>query len=114
MGSRIEISTVVVAEFPYSNLSRKVERPAVVLASAGQGDWVLGQLTRNPSIDSQAIELTSDGLAEGSLRDVSYFRPVKLFTAHESLITKTVARLKPEVFNRLLDTTINLLNQNRR
>jgi mRNA interferase MazF len=60
-----------------------------------------------------AIELTNDSLSEGSLNSVSYFRPAKLFTAHESLMSRTVARLKPEVFNQLLDAVVGLLNQNR-
>jgi mRNA interferase MazF len=60
-----------------------------------------------------AIELTNDSLSEGSLNSVSYFRPAKLFTAHESLMSRTVARLKPEVFNRLLDTTMDILDRNR-
>jgi hypothetical protein len=44
---------------------------------------------------------------------VSYFRPNKLFTGSESLIIRPVARLKPEVFNRLLDATMDILDQNR-
>ena len=85
----------------------------MVLANAGRRDWVLGQLTRNPIGDMLAIELTNDSLAEERLRAVSYFRPAKLFTAHESLIIARVATLKPDVFNRLLDATMDILNQNR-
>ena len=88
-------------------------RPVVVLAHAGREDWVLGQVTSNADIDHLAIELTNDSLAQGFLRNVSYFRPNKLFTGSESLTIKPVARLKPEVFNRLLDATMNILDQNR-
>ena len=94
-------------------MSQKDVRPAVVLANAGRRDRVLGQLTRNPFGDMLAIELTNDSLDEGRLRSVSYFRSAKLFTAHESLIITRVATLKPEVFNRLLDATMDVLNQNR-
>lgn len=83
------------------------------MASAGRRDWVLGQLTRNPLGDRLAIELTNDSLDEGHLRSVSYFRPAKLFTANESLIIERVGRLKPEVFNRLLDATMDILDLNR-
>ena len=113
MGRSVQRSAVVIAEFPYSNLSQTDIRPTVVLADAGMGDWVLGQLTRNPFGDSSAIELTNDSLAEGFLRSVSYFRPAKLFTANESLVIERVARLKSEVFNRLLDATMNILDHNR-
>ncbi len=84
-----------------------------MLGLAGGQAWVLGQLTRNPSGDRLAIELTNDNVEEGRLRSVSYFRPAKLFTAHENLIIESVAKLKPEVFNRLLDATIDILDQNR-
>ena len=113
MGPRLQRSAVVLAKFPYSNLSQSEVRPTVVLADAGRGDWILGQLTRNPFGDYLAIELTNDSVAEGSLRSISYFRPAKLFTANESLIVEAVATLKPEVFNRLLDATMDILDQNR-
>ena len=113
MGPFVERSAVVIARFPYSDLSQTSIRPAVVLANAGRGDWVLGQITRNPSGHDVAIELTDDSFAQGSIRSVSYFRPGKLFAGNESLITRAVARLKPEVFNQLIDAVVDLLNQNR-
>ena len=84
-----------------------------MLANAGLGDWVLGQITTNREIDDLAIELTNDSLSAGFLLEVSYFRPNKLFTGNESLILRSVARLKPEVFNRLLDATMDILDSNR-
>ena len=113
MGPGIQRSAVVLAKFPYSNLTKAEVRPTVVLAHAGGEDWVLGQLTRNPSGDSLAIELTNDSVDQGHLRSVSYFRPAKLFTASESLMVERVAILKPEVFNRLFDATMDILDQNR-
>ena len=113
MGPRIERSAIAIARFPYSNLTRVTERPTLVLANAGRGDWILGQITTNREIDHLAIELTNDSLSAGFLLEVSYFRPNKLFTGNESLIIRPVARLKPEAFNRLLDATMDILDQNR-
>ena len=113
MGPGIERSAVVITEFPYSNLIKTEMRPVVVLARANRTDWVLGQLTRNSTRDRLAIRLTDDDLVEGALLYVSYFRPAKLFTSHESLVDRKVGRLKPEVFNRLLDATMDNLDQNR-
>ena len=73
----------------------------------------MGQITTNADIDGSAIELTDNSLELGSLRFVSYFRPNKLFTGNEALIIRPVARLKPEVFNRLLDATMGVLDRNR-
>ena len=113
MGPGIERSSIVIAEFPYSNLTRTEIRPVVVLSRAGRQDWILVQLTRNPIGDPLAIQLTNESLSEGSLLFVSYYRPSKLFTADESLIRETIGQLKPEVFNRLLDATMDILDQNR-
>ena len=113
MGLSVEISAIVIARFPYSDLSYTPIRPAVVLANSGRRDWLLGQITSNANIDRLAIELTNDSLDRGFLREVSYFRPNKLFTGNEALIIRPAAILKPEAFNRLLDAAINLLNQNR-
>ncbi len=73
----------------------------------------MGQVTSNADVDNLAIELTNDSLDRGFLRNVSYFRPNKLFTGNQSLIIRPVATLKPEDFNRLLDATMDILNQNR-
>ena len=83
------------------------------MADGGLGDWILGQITTNPFIDDLATELTDNSLSVGSLNTVSYFRPNKLFTGNESLIIRPIATLKPEVFTRLLDATMDILDQNR-
>ncbi len=113
MGPSIERSVIVTARFPFSDLSDFRIRPAVALASAGRGDWILGQVTTNADVDGLAIELTNDSLNLGFLRNVSYCRPNKLFTGNQSLILRPVARLKPDVFNRLLDATMDILERNR-
>ena len=113
MGLSVERCAIVIARFPFSDLSNWPVRPVVVLAKAWPEDWVLAQVTSNADIDSLAIELTNDSLDRGFLRFVSYFRPNKLFTGNEALIIRSIARLKPEVFNRLLDATTDILNQSR-
>ncbi len=113
MGPSVETSAIVTARFPFSDLSEWPVRPAVVLTNAGRGDWLLGQVTSNADVDNLAIELTNESLDQGFLRFTSYFRPNKLFTGSESLIIRPVARLKSEVFNRLLDATMDILDQNR-
>ena len=113
MGLSVERSAIVIARFPFTDLSYTTVRPAVVLSGVGRHDWILGQITRNADIDNLAVELTNDSLAQGSLRNVSYFRPNKLFTGNQILITGVAARLKPEVFNKLLNAVTNILNQSR-
>ena len=76
---------VILLPFPYSDLSAQKVRPALILADAGRGDWLLCQITSNPYADPAAVELNHDAFASGSLQRVSYASPNKLFTAHESL-----------------------------
>ena len=85
---------VVVLPFPFSDLSRKKLRPALLLADAGQGDWVACQITSNPYADARAITLAESEFIEGGLQRVSFLRPGKLFTCHESLPVNTVGLLK--------------------
>jgi mRNA interferase MazF len=84
---------IVVLPFPFSDLSQQKLRPALLLADAGRGDWIACQITSNPYADSRAITLTDNEFAEGGLARVSYLRPGKLFTCHESLPINTVGRL---------------------
>ena len=69
---------VVLVPFPFSDLSASKLRPAVVLADAARGDWILCQITSKSYADPLAIELTGGDFAKGSLHVVSYARPGKL------------------------------------
>ncbi len=47
---------IVLVPFPFSDLSQAKLRPAVALADAGRGDWVLCQVTSNPYGDPRAAK----------------------------------------------------------
>lgn len=50
--------------FPFSDLSHAKLRPAIVLADAGRGDWILCQVTSNPYADTAAVILTDRELGQ--------------------------------------------------
>ncbi len=50
-------------------------RPAVALADAGRGDWILCQVTSNPYGDPRAVHRTPASFGLGSLRADSYAWP---------------------------------------
>jgi mRNA interferase MazF len=85
---------IILLPFPFSDLSAQKLRPALILANAGRGDWLLCQITSKPYTDSAAVELTQNSFAVGSLQRISYARPSKLFTAHESLFHGTAGSLE--------------------
>jgi len=104
---------VILVRFPFSDLSQSKLRPAVVLADCGRGDWLLCQITSNPYSDPRAIRLTDADFQSGSLHKVSFSRPAKLFTAHQSLIAPgEVGILHKQSFDRIIDSIIRLVKPN--
>jgi mRNA interferase MazF len=108
---RVAADQVVFLPFPYSDLSDSKVRPAVLLASVGQGDWVACQITSNPYRDQFAIELTPASFASGGLKRFSYGRPGKLFSANESLITSTVGSLNTSALHIVREAVVAVIRQ---
>ena len=97
---------IILISFPFSDLSATKLRPALILANAGKDDWILCQITSNPYADVAAIELTDPDFSDGGLQRVSYARPGKVFTAHESLFRGVAGSLtrgkQEEVVNQII------------
>jgi mRNA interferase MazF len=104
------VGKVILVPFPFSDLSKSKMRPAVVLADAGRGDWILCQITSNPYGDPNALAIKDENFAEGSLRIASFARPGKLFTASSGLMLSEVGMLKEDVVQQIIDTLIKLLH----
>jgi mRNA interferase MazF len=100
---------VILIPFPFSDLSASKLRPAVCLADAGRGDWVLCQVTSKPYADPAAVELTNADFASGGLKLTSYARPGKLFTANVSLFANPAGALKPDALARVVAAVVRLL-----
>jgi len=101
--------TVALVPFPFSDLSRAKLRPAVVLADAGRGDWILCQVTSRPYGDDRAISITEQDFQAGGLSMTSYARPGKLFTAHASLLRAEAGRLNEAAFTRVRAAVLAVL-----
>ena len=95
--------------FPFSDLSQSKVRPAVCLADAGRGDWVLCQITSSPYGDPGAVPLDAPDFASGGLLVASFARLGKLFTAHAGLMVRSVAALTPAAFARVLSAVVAIL-----
>lgn len=92
---------VVVTAFPFSDLSSKKRRPALVLAVVEFGDLILCQITSSSYSSKTAVAIDASAFASGGLPIVSYVRPDKLFTADVSLIEKSAGALKSVVFEKI-------------
>jgi mRNA interferase MazF len=77
---------VVVAPFPFSDLTASKKRPALVVATLTGGDIVLCQITSQSVSDSYAITLANSDFTSGNLRQASHIRPNRLFTADSKIV----------------------------
>ena len=105
--------SVVLIPFPFSDLSESKLRPAVVLAEISREDFVCCQVTSNPYADPNAVELTEEDFAEGTLKRVSYARPGKLFTANLQLFEGVVGVLKDDLRAEIVNRIVRLLRSGR-
>jgi mRNA interferase MazF len=102
---------VVLLPFPFSDLSRNKLRPVLLLASAGREDWIDCQITSNPYADPGAIPLMQTDFASGGLQRISYVRPSKLFTAHESLIAASTGLVHSAVLQHVRGEVIAVIRE---
>ncbi|PJE79884.1 hypothetical protein CI610_01108 [invertebrate metagenome] len=107
--SRLEKGCFVAIRFPFSDLSSAKLRPALILANAGKGDFVLFQITSKAYADANAVVIQAEHFDSGQLPLTSFARPGKLFTAHESLIQKSLGKIKPVKHTEIVDSVYHLL-----
>lgn len=100
-------ATVVVINFPFSDLSATKKRPALVIADRGGDDVILAQVTSIANKDLYAIELKGEDFLSGSLMKTSFIRPTKLFTADKRIFLQIVGKLADkkmkEVINKIYE-----------
>jgi mRNA interferase MazF len=104
-------STIVIVPFPFTDLSEQKLRPALLLANAGKGDWILCQITSNPYADLNAVLVSSQDFEVGNLAVESYVRPTKMFTANQSIFKKSVARLTTTKHEEVVAQIVQILNR---
>lgn len=104
------VGEVVLVPFPFSDLSQTKVRPAVCLADAGRGDWILCQVTSSPYGDASAVPLADADFEAGGLLIASFARPGKLFTASASLLVRSVGKLNAPAFQRVRAAVVALFD----
>ena len=84
---------VILATFPFSDLSATKLRPCLVLGSADFNDVLLCQITSKRYGSSHAIALAKADFSEGSIVTNSYIRPDKIATLDRSKITRKLGMI---------------------
>ena len=87
------VGDVVLAPFPFTDLSQVKIRPAVVVADVGMRDWILCEVTSNIRRRDLSIVIGPDDMAEGELRFRSWVRPDRLATLNDRVFERMLGRL---------------------
>ena len=88
----IAVGDVVIAPIPYTDLSDSKDRPAIVAADVGMGDWVLVPITSRTLNRPGDVEITQADMQVGELRP-GYIRTNRLHTLNESEFVEVVGRV---------------------
>jgi len=100
---------IVVAPFPFSDLTASKRRPALVVAALTGDDVLLCQITSQARSDSYSIPIARVDLISGSLRIDSNARPNRLFTADSNIILYKAGALSPTRMQQVTDRIVQIL-----
>ncbi|HAO19497.1 MAG TPA: growth inhibitor PemK [Desulfobacteraceae bacterium] len=100
---------VVVAPFPFSDLSSAKKRPVVVIAALDGEDVLVCQITSKSITDNYAVPLTDNDFSTGGLRQVSNIRPNRLFTADGNIILYRAGVLRADKMQEVVEKIIQIV-----
>jgi len=89
----ISIGQVVLASFPFSNLSSKKLRPCLVIGVAEFNDIVLCQITSKSYSSKRAVSLKRTDFSKGSIVIDSFIRPDKIATLDKGMINNVLGTI---------------------
>ncbi len=91
---RLVMGDIVVARYPFSDLSSSKRRPAVVVAALECLDPIVCPITSSSKSDGYSIAIGNDDLDKGSLKYESVVRSTSVFTLERSLIGYRIGHLR--------------------
>ncbi len=101
--------SIVLVNYPFSDLTSSKLRPAVVLAEVSDGDYILCQITTKPYRSRVVIPIEPNMDSKSGLRQLSYVRTEKLFTGHESVIWEQIGSLSEGTQDAIVNSIISIL-----
>ncbi len=99
---------VVIVPFPFSDLTQSKKRPALVLAALEGDDLVLCQITSQSLKDKYAISLDEKDFSQGSLKQKSYIRPSRIFTADHRIVLYGAGRIRLEKITTVIQKLVSI------
>jgi len=101
---------VVVAPFPFSDLSAAKKRPALVVAAFAGEDVLLCQIMSKTVSDNYAIPIADADFPSGGLHQASNIRPNRLFTADGNIILYRAGVLAPEKVQEVVAKIVQIVS----
>ena len=89
----LSIGQIVLARFPFSDLTSKKLRPCLVIGLAEFQAILLCQITSKPYGSKRAIPLSKHNFKTGTIALNSFIRPDKIATLDQNLIVRTLGTL---------------------
>ncbi len=109
----LEQGNIVLIPFPFTDLSSAKQRPALVLSKSSYNkateDIITCGITSNLQNAGNSVLIDDADLSEGTLRAKSRVKVGKIFTLKQSLVRKTVAKLKTASFEKVKEEMQKLI-----
>ena len=80
------VGDIAIAPIPYTDLSGVKNRPVLVLADAGMGDWVVCAMTGSERPGEGGVAVAQSDVARGRLLGDGWARPGRLYTLNERIL----------------------------
>ena len=111
MGAFIK-GDVVVLPFPYSDLSKSKNRPALVLAVPRQDEVIVCQITGRSTRPEYTISISDNDFVQGGLnKAISFVRSNHIFMVEPKVIKYRAGKLDPAKTSMVIESTIRILRE---
>ena len=98
---------IVLTKFPFSNLTDFKVRPVLILSKDGYNhkyaDVIVCGITSNLEESEYGVTISTENLEEGHLKMTSKIRVDAITNIEQNIILKKIGRLKPTVFEEVLN-----------
>ena len=112
-GIKYEQGEIVLAPFPFTDLSTVKQRPLLIISNNNYNnkteDLVTCGITSNPKDTDFSILIDDKDLTTGQLPIASRIKVDKLFTLSKNIIKKKIRKVKENIFNEGKKELLNLI-----
>lgn len=99
---------VVLATFPFSDLTTRKVRPCLVLGVAEFNDVIICQITSQKYASQLAVALKRSDFKQGSIITDSFIRPDKIVTIAQSRIHRVLGGITDDKFTEVKERLIQI------